>query len=65
MITDARLKSALTCDEELLACWLRRNDLGTKPIDPTRELHRRIARGYRNRNNYRLRMLLIAGGLNL
>jgi transposase len=25
--------------------------------------HRRIARGFRNRNNYRLRMLLIAGGL--
>jgi len=27
------------------------------------ELHRRIARGYRNRDNYRLRMLLVAGGL--
>ena len=27
------------------------------------ELHRRIARGFRNRDNYRLRMLLIAGGL--
>jgi len=29
------------------------------------ELHRRIARGYRNRDNYRLRMLLVAGGLDL
>ena len=27
------------------------------------ELSRRIARGFRNRHNYRLRMLLIAGGL--
>ena len=27
------------------------------------ELHRRIARGYRNPDNYRLRMLLVAGGL--
>ena len=28
-----------------------------------RQLHRRIARGFRNRDNYRLRMLLIGGGL--
>ncbi|GAP54459.1 transposase [Arthrobacter sp. Hiyo6] len=27
------------------------------------ELHRRLARGFRNRENYRLRMLLAAGGL--
>jgi len=27
------------------------------------ELHRRLARGYRNRGNYQLRMLLAAGGL--
>lgn len=27
------------------------------------ELHRRLARGYRNRDNYRLRMLLVAGDL--
>ena len=27
------------------------------------ELHRRIARGFTNQENYRLRMLLIAGGL--
>ena len=26
------------------------------------ELHRRIARGFRNRDNYRLRMLLAASG---
>jgi len=26
------------------------------------ELHRRVARGFRNRDNYRLRMLLIGGG---
>ena len=27
--------------------------------------HRRIARGFRNRENYRLRMLLVGGGLTL
>ena len=27
------------------------------------ELARRVARGFRNRENYRLRMLLIGGGL--
>ena len=27
------------------------------------ELHRRIARGFQNRENYRLRMLLIGSGL--
>ncbi len=27
------------------------------------ELHRRLARGYRNCDNYRLRMLLAGGGL--
>ena len=29
------------------------------------ELARRVARGFRNRENYRLRMLLIGGGLRL
>jgi hypothetical protein len=29
------------------------------------ELHRRVARGFKNRDNYRLRMLLIGGGLTL
>ncbi len=36
---------------------------GTEAINGLIELHRRIARGFRNRNNYRLRMLLVAGGL--
>jgi hypothetical protein len=36
---------------------------GTEAVNGLIELHRRIARGFRNRDNYRLRMLLIAGGL--
>ena len=36
---------------------------GTEAINGLIELHRRIARGFRNRENYRLRMLLIGGGL--
>lgn len=36
---------------------------GTEAINGLIELHRRIARGFRNRSNYRLRMLLIGGGL--
>jgi len=36
---------------------------GTEAINGLIELHRRIARGFRNRTNYRLRMLLIGGGL--
>ena len=35
---------------------------GTEAINGLIELHRRIARGFRNRDNYRLRMLLIGGG---
>ena len=31
--------------------------------DPALGPYRRLARGYRNRHNYRLRMLLAAGGL--
>ena len=42
----------------------RANNGGTEAINGIIELHRRIARGYRNRDNYRLRMLLAAGGLN-
>ncbi len=38
---------------------------GTEAINGLIELHRRIARGFRNRDNYRLRMLLIAGRLPL
>jgi transposase len=41
----------------------RSNNGGTEAINGIIELHRRIARGYRNRDNYRLRMLLVAGGL--
>ncbi len=36
---------------------------GTEAAGGLIELHRRIARGFRNRDNYRLRMLLVAGGL--
>lgn len=36
---------------------------GCEAVNGLIELHRRIARGFRNRENYRLRMLLIAGKL--
>ena len=39
------------------------NNGGTEAINGLIELHRRIARGFLNRENYRLRMLLIGGGL--
>jgi len=39
------------------------NNGGTEAVNGLIELHRRIARGFRNRENYRLRMLLVAGGL--
>lgn len=41
----------------------RSNNGGTEAINGLIELARRIARGFRNRENYRLRMLLIGGGL--
>ena len=41
----------------------RSSNGGTEAINGIIELHRRLARGYRNRDNYRLRMLLVAGGL--
>lgn len=41
----------------------RANNGGTEAVNGIIELHRRLARGYRNRENYRLRMLLAAGGL--
>ena len=41
----------------------RANNGGTEAINGLIELHRRLARGFRNRDNYRLRMLLAAGGL--
>ena len=39
------------------------NNGGTEAANGLIELHRRIARGLRNLDNYRLRMLLIGGGL--
>lgn len=41
----------------------RASNGGTEAINGLIELHRRIARGFTNRDNYRLRMLLIDGGL--
>lgn len=41
----------------------RANNGPTEAINEIIELHRRIARGYRNFDHYRLRMLLAAGGL--
>jgi transposase len=41
----------------------RSSNGGTEAINGLIELHRRVARGFRNRKNYRLRMLLIGGGL--
>jgi len=38
---------------------------GTEAVNGLIELQRRVARGFRNYDNYRLRMLLIAGGLKL
>jgi transposase len=43
----------------------RANLGGTESINELIELHRRVARGLRNRENYRLRMLLIGGRLGL
>ncbi|MFZ2624714.1 MAG: ISL3 family transposase [Propionibacterium sp.] len=41
----------------------RASNGGTEAVNDIIELHRRLARGYRNFENYRLRMLLAAGGL--
>ena len=41
----------------------RSSNGGTEAVNGLIELHRRIARGFTNRDNYRLRMLLIGGGL--
>lgn len=41
----------------------RASNGGTEAINGLIELHRRVARGFRNLQHYRLRMLLIAGGL--
>lgn len=51
--------------EAFLAYWStdRSSNGGTEAVNGIIELHRRLARGFRNRENYRLRMLLAAGGL--
>ena len=41
----------------------RSSNGGTEAVNGLIELARRVARGFRNYDNYRLRMLLIAGGL--
>jgi transposase len=41
----------------------RANNGGTEAVNGIIELHRRIARGFRNPTNYRLRMILAAGRL--
>jgi len=41
----------------------RANNGGAEAINGLIELHRRIARGFRNYDNYRLRTLLVGGGL--
>jgi len=40
----------------------RASNGATEAVNGLIELHRRVARGFRNRDNYRLRMLLIGGG---
>jgi len=62
----ARLGKTLTRWRDAFLAYFttgRANNGGTEAINGLIELHRRIARGFRNRNNYRLRMLLIGGGL--
>lgn len=41
----------------------RANNGGTEATNGIIKLHRRLARGYRNYDNHRLRMLLAAGSL--
>ena len=40
------------------------SNCGTETINGLIELHRGVARGFRNRDNHRIRMFLIGGGLN-
>ncbi len=64
----ARLGRTLTQWREAFLAYFSTggaNNGGTEAINGLIELHRRVARGFRNRENYRLRMLLIGGGLNL
>jgi transposase len=62
----ARLGRTLrTWRQQFLAYFTtdRANNGGTEAINGIIELHRRIARGFRNPANYRLRMILAAGRL--
>ena len=62
----ARLGRTLTqWRAAFLAYWAtgRSSNGGTEAVNGLIELARRIARGFTNYDNYRLRMLLIAGGL--
>ena len=62
----ARLGRTLrSWSEQFLAYFTtdRANNGGTEAINGIIELHRRIARGFRNPTNYRLRMILAAGKL--
>ncbi len=61
-----RLGKTLTRWREAFLAYFdtsRASNGGTEAINGLIELHRRVARGFRNRDNYRLRMLLIGGGL--
>ena len=51
--------------EPFLSYWdtARSSNGGTEAINRLIELARRVARGFTNLDNYRLRMLLVAGGL--
>lgn len=62
----ARLGKTLTqWRDAFLAYWStdRSSNGGTEAVNGLIELARRVARGFTNYDNYRLRMLLIAGGL--
>ena len=62
----ARLGRTLTRWREAFLAYFttaRSSNGGTEAVNGLIELHRRVARGFRNRDNYRLRMLLIGGGL--
>jgi transposase len=62
----ARLGRTLTqWHDAFLAYWTtsRSSNGGTEAVNGLIELARRVARGFTNYDNYRLRMLLIAGGL--
>jgi transposase len=64
----ARLGKTLTQWREAFLAYFSTdgaNNGGTEAVNGLIELHRRVARGFRNRDNYRLRMLLIGGGLHL